>query len=347
MPTKKSVTSRQVAKQAGVSQTTVSFVLNNVEWAKVSEETRQRVLKAARELGYVPDAAARSLAAGHSSNIGLILLQSHKQMILHQFVSNVIMGINQVIQPKGFRLLLEVVSDDSPPDILTDLARGKEVAGMIVDIIYPTPQIAKLKALAAEGLPIVLLSQPIDGFYAVVGDHLTGVEQAVSHLATLGHRRIACITYGPLTYEFCAAHRLKAYRETLGKLGLVYDENLIRVVGNYDPQSGYQAMLSLLDVEPRPTALFAMNDVMAFGAMAAIQESGLCVPQDIAVVGFDDIPLARYTTPALTTIHAPDTEQGIVASEMIMNLIEGRKPSEFHTLLKTELTIRNSCGARR
>jgi LacI family transcriptional regulator len=340
------VTSRQVAERAGVSQTTVSFVLNNVERANISEETRQRVLNAAGELGYVPDSAARSLARGRSSNIGLILVQPHEHIFTDQYVSNIIMGINSVIRQRGFRLLIEVVADDSPPDTLGNLAQGKEVAGMIVVVYFPRPeQLLKLKSLANEGFPIVMLGHPSNDFYAVIGDYFAGVRQAVNHIISLGHQRIACIPYGPLNNDRHAAKRLRVYREMLESHGLVYDENLIRC-GNYNPESGFQAMKALLQVQPRPTALFAMNDAMAFGAMTAIQDSGLHVPDDIAVVGFDDIPLAAYTTPALTTINAHDVEQGAHAGDLLAALIDGQMPPENHIMLEPSLIIRSSCGAK-
>ncbi len=338
------VTSRQVAALAGVSQTTVSFVLNGVESANISAETRQRVVEAAHQLGYVPDAAARSLARGRSSNIGLILIKPHKQIFIDFYVSNVIAGLNQVIQQHDLRLLVQVVDGDRRPHTYTNLAHGKEVAGLIVILYAPDQEdFQALQALTADGFPLVVLGYPVKGYYSVIADHFGGVRKAVAHLIGLGHQRIACIPYAPIDINPHAGKRLRIYREMLETAGLTYDETLVRY-GDFDVDSGYRAMSSLLDQNPPPTAVFAMNDVMAIGAMQAIQERGLRIPEDIAVVGFDDIQLARFTSPPLTTIHAPDIEQGECAARMLVDLMEGKAVREPHRWLATELMIRGSCG---
>jgi DNA-binding LacI/PurR family transcriptional regulator len=338
------VTSRQVAERAGVSQTTVSFVLNAVESANISAETRQRVVEAAHQLGYVPDAAARSLARGRSGNIGLILIKPHKQIFIDFYVSNIITGLTHVIQQHDLRLLVQVVDENSHPDTYTNLAKGKEVAGLFVILYSPSrADFQALQALAADGFPLVIFGYPVNGFYSVIADHFGGVRQAINHLVGLGHQRIACITYAPIDINPHAGKRLRIYRDTLEAAGLTYDDSLVRY-GDFDADSGYHAMVSLLDNGSSPTAVFAMNDVIAIGAMQAIQERGLRVPDDIALVGFDDIQLARFTTPPLTTIHAPDIEQGQCAAEMLVNLIAGNAVSEPHQWLPTELIARGSCG---
>ena len=344
MPAKRSVTSRQVAKYAGVSQTTVSFVLNNVESAKVSAETRQRVLKAAKELGYVPDAAARSLAAGRSSNIGLVLAQPHRQVFIDEYIPNIITGLSRVTRERGYRILVELVEDDSHPNTWLNLIRGKEVAGIIAAFNAPSEQdIQEMAVIVAEGFPIVSLNHWHDTVHSVMVDKLDGVRNAVGHLVKLGHKRIACITYAPIPGLHDAFQRLLVYREVLEKAGIAYDEALVRQ-GAYDPETGYQAMKSLLELASLPTALFAMNDVMAFGAMTAIQEVGLRIPEDIAVVGFDDIRLARYSRPALTTVREPDIEHGSAAGKLLIDLINKKPLEQHHIVLKTELRIRDSCG---
>jgi DNA-binding LacI/PurR family transcriptional regulator len=341
------VTSRQVAELAGVSQTTVSFVLNGVESANISTETRQRVVEVAHQLGYVPDAAARSLARGRSSNIGLILIKPHKQIFIDFYVSNVIAGLNQVIQKDDLRLLVQVVDGDSRPDFYTDLAKGKEVAGLIVILYSPTKDdFQALQALTSDGFPLVVLGYPVAGFYSVIADHFSGVRKAVTHLIDLGQQRIACITYAPIDINPHAGKRLRIYQQTLEGAGLSYDPSLVRY-GEFDAESGYHATVSLLDEGKPPTAVFAMNDVMAIGAMKAIQDRGLRIPEDIAIIGFDDIQLAQFTNPPLTTIHAPDIEQGQCTAEMLMDLIKGNTISEPHQWLSTELIVRGSCGGAR
>lgn len=343
---KQRVTSRQVAKHAGVSQTTVSFVLNDVESANISEETRQRVLQAARELGYFPDAAARSLALGRSSNIGLILGQPHEQVFIDEFLPSVITGLSKATRQHGFRMLVEVV-EPNRPDAYLDLVRGKEVAGLILNFSNPSASdVQRITSLAEDGFPLVTLEFWNEQIPSVAVDKLAGVRKAVTHLAQMGHRTIAAISYAPKRSNPHATRRLKVYREVLRSFDLPYDETLIRY-GAFDPQSGYEAMKSLLtDSQICPTAVFALNDVMAFGAMRAIYDAGLRVPDDIAVVGFDDIRLARYANPPLTTIREPDVEHGRRAGELLIALINGEPPDDLHPQLDTELVIRDSCGYR-
>jgi LacI family transcriptional regulator len=339
-------TSRQVAERAGVSQTTVSFVLNNVEGANISAETRERVLQAARELRYVPDTAARALARGRSDNIALVLGRAHRQVFIDEYIPSVLTGIHEAIQPNGFRVMVEMVTDVDNPATYSNLIRGKEVAGMIVNLnATMLRDVEEILAHTAEHFPIVTLDEVHPDVFSVTVAKLDGTRRIVEHLISLGHQRIACITYGPLT-DVHPANRLAIYRDVLGKAHLPYDESLVRV-GGYDPDTGYQAMQSLLASGAQFTALYAMNDVMAFGAMRAIHEAGLRIPDDIAVVGFDDIRLAQFSTPPLTTMREPDIEHGRLAAQMVLDLINGITPAARHIRLETELIVRESCGANR
>jgi LacI family transcriptional regulator len=171
-------------------------------------------------------------------------------------------------------------------------------------------------------------------------DNRSAARQAVEHLIHLGHQRIGCITNAPSEYTG-SADRLAGYRDALQAAGLPYDEQLVRF-GNFAPESGYEMARSLLQESPQPTALFVASDVVAFGAMSAIRELGLTIPGDIALVGFDDVPLARYTNPPLTTIRLPATELGKKAGQTLVSLIQEGKGEQ--TLLKTELVVRMSCG---
>jgi DNA-binding LacI/PurR family transcriptional regulator len=322
-------------------------VLNQVDHSNISAETRQRVLQAAQDLNYVPDMAARALARGRSSNIALILGQPHRQVFIDEYLPTVLTGLNQVAQQHGFRILVQLVDDDMPPETYTNLIRGHEVAGMIVTFSRPRPaDIDSLAACVAERLPIVALDEWHPDIYSVMIDKVDGVRKVLGHLLDLGHRRIACISYAPQTLPHThAMRRLNVYRETLETAGIAYDESLVRY-GAFDPDTGYESMKSILvqSSSSPPTAVFAMNDVMAFGAIAAIRDHGLRVPEDIAVTGFDDIRLARYANPALTTVYEPDIEQGRQAGHMLIDLINGRVPAEAHIRLETQLIVRQSCG---
>jgi LacI family transcriptional regulator len=340
---RRKVTSKQVAERAGVSQTTVSFVLNRAKHSNISEETRQRVLQAAEELNYVPDMTARALARGRNNNIALVMTRPHRQIFLDEYIPNVLTGLNQVMQQHDFRIMVEVIKDGvHAPSHISSLIQGREVAGVILrEPIYGDVQ--QMLDYATMGVPIISLDDWNSGINTVVVDHLDGVRRAVQHLINLGHRRIACISYAPFGDPH-ATWRLTSYHDTLIQAGIQPDRRLLRY-GEFDPETGYAAMQALLDLDTPPTAVFGLNDVMAFGAMAAIRERGLRVPEDIAVVGYDGIRLAAFSNPPLTTIQAPDIERGRLAGEMLIDMINGKLLQESFVKLPTHLVVRESCGA--
>jgi LacI family transcriptional regulator len=338
------VTSKQVAERAGVSQTTVSFVLNNTAGMSISEETRQRVLQACRELNYVPHVAARALARGHSTNIALVLIRPHAQVFSDPYIPNIITGLNQVTQQHGYRILVEQLAE---PDIeaISSLMRGGEAAGTLIsgwyDELVPT-----VSQLVNKGYPVVFMGQPDalenDLPYVAI-DHLSAVRTLIQHLIDLGHRRIACITYAPLA-DLQVSERLHIYRATLAGVGLPVEDDLLRI-GAFDPESGYAAAQSLLDLPTPPDAIYGMNDLMALGAMSAIQERGLRIPDDVAVVGYDDMRFSRFTFPPLTTVKAPEIELGQHAGEMLLRMVQKKKRHPEPISLLPELIVRASCGA--
>lgn len=333
-----------VAERAGVSQTTVSFVLNEVKGQNISEETQARVFDAARELGYVPDAAARMLARGVSNNIALVLTRPHEAVLSDEYVSYILTGIAQVFRKESFRILVEFVDEDTQSDTYIHLAHGKEALGLVV-IPYNASQkdIAAMQNLSKEGFPIVTLGYLDDAINSVSINDIGGVNDALRHLYQLGHRSIGAISYAPQESAVVPLGRLQVYNDFLVEHQLPYRDELVKY-GAFSPESAYQATLAMLEEEEAPSAIFALNDVMAFGAMAAIQEKGLRVPQDMAVVGYDGIHLARYTTPSLTTVHAPNIEQGRFAAEMLLDIINDKPLESRHIELQPELIIRESCG---
>jgi LacI family transcriptional regulator len=341
---KQRVTSKQVAQRAGVSQSTVSFVLNKVGSANISEETSQRVWAAARDLGYVPNVAARALARGKNNLVALILDHPHTQIFLDEYIPKVITGLSQVMQQNGYRIMVEMLDDSNFAKTYVNLIEGGEVAGIVLNYNDCTRlSLDVLAEYSTKGFPIVTLDQSHSALHCVTVNKYDGVRQIVQHLIDLGHKRIACIAYGPVVPEAHIHRRLQVYQATLEAAGLVYDETLLRE-GDYDPETGYSAMISLLDGPVQPTAVYAMNDLMAFGALKAIQERGLRVPEDIAVVGFDDARLAAFSQPPLTTVFEPDVEHGRLAGETLLKLINGQPVPEMTIQLATTLVIRDSCG---
>jgi LacI family transcriptional regulator len=341
LPTKRA-TSQDVAKRAGVSRTTVSFVLNNVEGAAISVETRQRVIQAALDLGYFPDAAAQTLASGRSMTIGLVMNRSPRQIVSDTYITQVLDVLVEEVRLHGMRLMLEIVEDDRVVETYLDLVRSKRIDG----ILFSGPRLNDdaLNALLEDGFPTVLMgSLPNSRFCFVDIDNRAAAHQATSHLTGLGYREIACITNAASSYT-AALERLQGYRDALEERSIPFDEALVRY-GDFSPESGYDGMRSLLEKRPIPRAAFVASDVVAIGAIAAIHEMGLRIPEDIALVGFDDVPLARYLDPPLTTIHLPTEEMSRLASRMIMRLTQGEQPDQCQVLLNTDLIIRKSCGA--
>jgi DNA-binding LacI/PurR family transcriptional regulator len=338
----KRVTSKDVARLAGVSRTTVSFVLNNVASAQISPETRQKVLQAAIELGYVPDAAAQSLASGRSKIIGLVLNRSPHHFVTDAYITQVLNVLVVEARKHDMRLLLEIVEDSHPKETYLNLAISKRIDG----IIFSGPRFddLALQTLFEYGFPTVVMGKlPGTLFPYIDIDNRAAAYQAVAHLLKLGHTRIACITNAALSYT-AAVERLQGYRDALQDYHVPYDPALVRH-GDFDPESGFVQMSSLLQQRPLPTAVFAASDVVAMGVIAAIKEHRLAIPGDIALVGFDDVPLARYLDPPLTTIRLPTARMAQMASDMVIDLIHRKEPKEKYVLLDTELVIRKSCGA--
>lgn len=334
-------TSQQVAKQAGVSRTTVSFVLNNAPLSEnISEETRERVLNAARELGYVPDAAARTLASGQTRTLGLVLPDSH-HLKVDAFIPQLLYSLTEVSNERGFRVIVEGLRE-SGGDPYRSLIHAKQIDGLVVLNPRLDDVDSSLPELVESDFPVVFVgSVDHPQEYKVTQNPL--MEAAVKRLIDLGHERIAHITYAPVTFQG-ALDRLEVYRCALREAGLEVDDALVRQ-GNYSAQSGFEAMGSLLEGTAPFTALFAGNDTVALGAMAALHQAGLRIPEDVAVVGYDDIPTAAYAVPPLTTVRTNPKEQGRRAGELLISLVQGERPAERNVQVgDAELIIRASCG---
>ena len=338
MPRKKRSTSFDVARMAGVSRTTVSFVLNNVIDVSISDVTRKRVLDAANKLHYHPNVAGKKLVSGKSDTVGLVLCQSPEQIFADAFLPQVLLGVEQAAIQQGFHVLLKPIDPDDPGGY-TSLIRENHVDGILLS--GPRQDDAALIELYEEGVPLMLMGQMPHTMMPFVDVNATaGAEAATVHLISLGHRRIGMITNAPLDYT-SAQQRRAGYCQALESAGLAVDPALIQE-GNYTPTSGFSAMKSLLDISPRITAVFVASDVVAIGAMLAIKRAGLRIPEDIAIVGFDDIPLAEFFDPPLTTVHLPAYGLGWAAGERLIRLIQGEGLNENSLLLESNLITRQS-----
>lgn len=338
MTKKPSIT--DVARLAGVSRTTVSYVLNDVAGIHISDKTRQRVLDAVRQLDYHPNAIARSLARKQTLTLGLVLAAHPDRLGADAFLPPVIYGVSSITSPAGFRLLVEVIDDMSRPNGFHSLIREVHIDGIILGGLQTSDE--QLERLGAENFPVVLWGRiPESSLPFVDVDNVSAARMAVEHLIQLGHKRIACITNAPLRYPESAG-RLSGYQAALAAHGLPYDEQLVQY-GDYQERSGYQAMQTLLALPERPTAVFVASDVVALGALSAARTAGLTVPDNLAVIGFDDIQLAQYVVPALTSVRVPAREIGATGAQMLLNMIQtGQRPASVY--LETELMVRESSG---
>lgn len=329
-------TIKDVAQEAGVSVATVSRVFNDK--GPVREETRQRILEVAERLGYSPHATARSLSTRKTGNLGVLLPD-----LYGEFFSEVIRGLDLAARQSGYHLLVSSShSDRSEVEAVLRALRGR-VDGLIV--MSPEADAQTLRANLSGTLPVVLLNCRVEGsaFDSINLDNYGGALAMIRHLASLGHRRIAHVKGVPGNYD--AWERLLGYRDAMQALSASGTE-AFELEGDFSEQSGDRAGREILRMSPRPTAVFAGNDAMAVGLLHAFQEAGVRVPEEIAVAGFDDIPIARYLSPPLTTVRVAIAELGALAIERLLQaMARGDAPERQHEILPTALVVRGSCGA--
>ena len=324
---------------------TVSRVFNG--YSDVSNATRMRVLAAARKLDYTPNAAARTLVKRRSQLIGVILFtgESHPDL-QHPFFLEVLVGLKHSLGADGYDVLLfahEQPGSGSGPHAYARRARHHGVDGVVVLAVDDAEE-PELQKLIASGTPVVGVDLAVAGERAsyVASDNLGGARLAVRHLHGLGHTRIA--TIAGLAHTKPAADRLLGYRAELQELGLTAQPGY-EPAGDFYMESGETAMRGLLALPEAPTAVFAASDMMAVGAIRVIEDAGLRCPDDIAVVGFDDIQLAELVSPALTTIRQDKRSLGAAAARSLVQLIDGTETALHVSVLPVELVVRDSCGA--
>jgi LacI family transcriptional regulator len=334
-------TSADVAKLAGVSRTTVSFILNNVPGTGIPESTIQKVLAAARELNYHPNITGRKLATGKSMMIGLVQIQTPEQALNDAFLLQVLMGIEQAAQKNNFHVLLKHIAHSTTSEY-ADLFAENHVDGIILS--GPLQRDNTIENLYKEGHPILLLGQMEDTAIPFVDIDAEACSQnAVNHLISLGHRRIALITNTRHIYS-SALQRKNGYQRAMQKAGLEIIEDYMQE-GNFTPISGYEATKRLLSLPLRPTAIFVASDVVAIGAIQAIKDADLRIPEDISIVGFDDIPTAQYFDPPLTTIRLPAYALGYNAGDRLIRIINGGDLDENRVFLETKFIVRETTSA--
>lgn len=331
----RSATIHDVARLAGVSVATVSRVLNDS--GPVSESTASRVRAAAAELRYVPNSAARSLITRRSSTLGVVLPD-----LYGDFFSEVIRGIDETAQRSAHHILISSShADRSAVEAALHAMRG-HVDGLIV--MSPDIDAVALEAYVPANLPVVLLNCAIPGraFDSIKIDNAGGAYAMTRHLIALGHRRVAFIRGAARNVD--AAERLQGFHAALREHGLPRHAPW-EPLGDFTDASGYDAARALLATGERPTAVFAANDAMAIGALSALRDAGMSVPEEIALAGFDDIPIARFVTPPLSSVHVPIHELGACATNTVLDAITHQnRHRRTRRLLPTTLVVRTSCG---
>ena len=334
------VTSQDVADLAGVSRTTVSFVLNDVKGLNISAETRQRVRNAAETLNYVPDSRAQALASRRAKAIGLIMTRSPHHIASDTFLPQIIGGLIEIIREHRLRLLIEFVEVEHQDRAYLELARAKHIDGMI--LFTPRLDDVGLKKLEEVDIPTVMMGEIAgSNLYSVDVNNRSASKMAVQYLLELGHTQIACITNAPPSYA-AAPDRVQGYKDALLNAGITPDDNLIRYA-DFDPQSGYEQMKSLMASGKNYTAVFAASDNVAMGVKSALRDGNLRIPEDISLVGFDDIPWAQYADPPLTTVHIDAQDLARRACQVLMDLLQGKEIESKQQTVDTHLVVRKSC----
>ena len=328
---------KDIARAAGVSHSTISRALSDS--SLISEATKARIRRRAQEMGYSPDAGARSLVRGHTCTIGVVVTT-----IADPFSAEVVEGIEGVAYAHGYSVILTASQDEPEREIAAvETLRSKRVDAVIVT----SSRVGALhqERLGAAGVPVILLNshsqQLAPHTFSVRVDDVHGARLATEHLLALGHRRIGHVA-GPVGHS-SSADRLAGFRAALAAADIPFDAALI-VEGTGRPAAGEQAMASFLALADRSTAVFCYNDMTAIGLLRAARLAGLRVPRDLAVIGFDDIPFAAYTTPSLTTVAQPKLEMGQRAMQMALALMAGRGEGVGDVVLQGRLVERETTG---
>jgi LacI family transcriptional regulator len=326
---------REVAQRAQVSPTTVSHVINNTRY--VSVDVRERVLLAMQEIGYRPNALARSLRQGKTFTIGLIVPDSANPYFAE---------ISHFIEVAAFHLGYNVIlcntdGDHDREKIYVDLLIKKQVDGII--FVAAGDKFDSLSSILKENIPVVLVDRLVPGadVDVVLSDNFNGGFVAANHLLNLGHKRIAFIS-GPSNVT-PSSERTKGYLQVMTDAGFSQGDTLV-IPGNFRVDSGHKISCDLLSMKTPPTAIFCGNDLMAIGALRAAAQKRLHVPEDVSIIGFDDIELASYTTPTLTTVRQPISTMAENAVDLLIARTKDRNKAPELIKLQNELIVRDSTG---
>lgn len=333
-------TIKDLAKAAGVSITTVSRALNG--YSDVSEKTRRRIKKLAEEMGYRPNAQAQSLVLKKTNTIGVIMSEIKRSNAKDAIAFEVLCGINDRASELDYDILLFSTNPKKQSKkSYSDLCKERNVDGAILQGLRTNDPYLK-EVVEQSQFPCVLIDIPVEGEWVghVTTDNVNGTRQAIQHLVQLGHRKIALINgYDEATVS---KDRRSGYILALQEAGLEFDSSIV-YDGRFSEEGGSIAMSHILEHHPDVTAVFCASDLMALGALQALEARGLKAPDAMSVVGFDNITIAEYCSPSLTTVSQDRYELGYQAAQLLIEMLEGRKVSH-KVVLNNQLIVRGSSG---
>lgn len=335
------VTIYDIAKRVGCASSTVSKALNNSK--EVSEKRKNQILEIAKDMGYVPNSSARSLATKNSWSIGILFSEDLNIGLEHHFFGGVLQAFKTYVEDQGYEVTFVSKKIGSQSLTYLEWCKYKNIDGVLVVTVDRNDE--NLTELTQSGIPIVSIDNGLLNIPTVISDNHQGTRMAIEYLILKGAKRIAHIA-GPLR-SFASEERLEAYRTSLSNSGLPIEEALIVEANNFNYNSGRRAVEQLFSqLQEKPDAIYAANDDIALGAIMALKEMGYRVPEDVSVIGFDNIELSRFTTPSLTTISQKKDVIGTEAAKRLISLIGNEASSQLDARgiqrVPVELIVRES-----
>ncbi|MGL4972313.1 MAG: LacI family DNA-binding transcriptional regulator [Culicoidibacterales bacterium] len=326
-----------IAKELNLSSATISKVINN--YPDVSAKTRERVQNFLKEINFHPNSHAQTLSTKKSWMMGVVYYEETGVGLSHPYFSSVIDAFKKAAEAEGYSIHFGSKNSRLMNDNYLDYFRYRNVDGIVV--FCTDPKDKQTWQMIESEMPVVIIDMKIAGATTVNSANESGCEMAVSYLTSLGHTKIAHIA-GCQGENWVSQVRERGFIEAMDQRGLPVLPGFIQHGENFSYESGYQAMKNLLTNDQRPTAVFAASDLIAAAAIAAIRDADLCVPEDISVIGFDDIELAKFLTPKLTTVRQDTKTLGKKAAQLLINHID-KQQTEIDYIVPVEFIIRESC----